>query len=157
VTGSTTPPKSGQWQVLDQRTHLIEDSREGITLYYGENPGCALARSLPAAIEENLCRIMDPVLEANGTNADDLAFWIIHPGGPKIILAAEAAYKLPAKKVSKHSWDVLAEYGNMIAASTLFIAKRTMEEAEQTGKTGKCCLVAFAPGVTAEFVIFQRH
>jgi len=157
ITGSTSAPKSGQWQILDQKTHLIPDSREGITLYYGENPGCALDKCLPGAIEKNLTRIMDPVLAANGTSAEDLAFWIIHPGGPKIILACEAAYNLPAKKVSKHSWGVLADYGNMIAASTLFIAKRTIEEAEQTGKTGKCCLVAFAPGVTAEFVIFERH
>jgi alpha-pyrone synthase len=143
--------------VNDQKTHLVPNSRDGILLWYGEGAFCSLARDLPKQVESSVKVSVPPVLAANDTSVDDLAFWIVHPGGPKIILAVEAAFNLETKVKTKHSWGVLKEYGNMISASTLFIAKRTMEEAEQTGKTGKAMLVAFAPGVTTEFVIFERH
>jgi alkylresorcinol/alkylpyrone synthase len=86
-------------------------------------------------------------LETHGLELEDVAGYLIHPGGRKVLEAAEDALALRREQL-KHSWSVLRDYGNMSSATVLFILKRAIE----SGDRGMQFMAAFGPGFSAYFV-----
>lgn len=157
------PLRAGSIVVRDTFTHLLDGAEDGIVLGVNANGiTCELAQALPDYILGGVRPVIDDVLHRNGLTDADIAHWAIHPGGPKIIDSAAAALGLPPE-ASRLSWDVLAEHGNMLSVSLLFVLERLLAENAETASTDGSpgsqlttgLAFSFAPGVTVEGFLFD--
>lgn len=100
---------------------------------------------VPAAIEEHLGPWMDQWLATRGLRRSDIARFIVHPGGPRILDAAERSLGLPRGGLEA-SRTVLADCGNMSSPTVLFALRRTLRH--HAG--GPIVLVGLGPGLSIE-------
>ena len=75
----------------------------------------------------------------------------MHPGGVKVITALQNALGVPATAL-ENSRVVLREFGNMSAATVMFVLERTLAK----NSAGRMLLGALGPGFTVGFVILER-
>lgn len=97
---------------------------------------------VPRAIEA----LVIPALHAAGIDNARQCRWIVHPGGPRILDAVEAALDLAPGSLN-HSREILRTHGNMSSATVLFV----LEDIMAAGPLPcDAALLAFGPGLTIE-------
>jgi predicted naringenin-chalcone synthase len=109
-----------------------------------------LTGQVPASIQSHLQHWMKDWLAPHGLSLDDIADWIVHPGGPRILDATESALALSPQKLQR-SRDVLSELGNMSSPTVFFVLQRSLK-AQQSGPR---VMVAFGPGLVAEAALID--
>ena len=149
------PLAAGKVVIRNSFSSLIDGSEDGIVLGVNSNGiTCELAENLPKYIYTGVDPVIEDVLHRNGLQKSDIDLWAIHPGGPKII--SESARSLgidPAQAAL--SWDVLAQYGNMLSVSLIFVIEQMVARADTTKPISTGVAFSFAPGVTLEGLIFD--
>ena len=79
----------------------------------------------------------------------DVDTFVIHPGGAKVLDALEEAFELsPGALV--HSREILRRYGNMSAATVMFVLERALADL-----TGRYLLSSLGPGFTVGFLTLE--
>jgi alkylresorcinol/alkylpyrone synthase len=112
-----------------------------------------LSPDVPKVVMENLRGDVDSFLAENGIGRKDIASWIFHSGGPKVLEAVEASLELP-KDALAGSWKSLREVGNLSAASVLMVLADTLEN--HRGRPGSySILAAMGPAFCLELVLLQ--
>lgn len=111
-----------------------------------------LAPGLPAVIERNLADDVRALLEPQDLKARDVAAWVVHAGGPRIIDAVRDALDLDDDAVAP-TRDVLARTGNLSSASVLHVLADTIQRPHDPGSWGVA--LAFGPGVGAELALLR--
>jgi alkylresorcinol/alkylpyrone synthase len=112
-----------------------------------------LTADLADVVERRLSGSVGPFLTEHGLTVDDIASWICHPGGPRVIDAIQKSLQLPdsAVEMSRRS---LAEAGNMSSVSVLHILEKTIDTCPPPpGSAG--LMIGLGPGVSAELVLLQ--
>jgi len=138
------------WRMRASGAGLIPDSLDCLTWNIGDH-GFAMTLSprVPALIEQHLGPWMRTWLTTQHLQIADIQSWAIHPGGLRILSAAEKALELDPV-VSRTSRDILSTFGNMSSATVLFVLQRLM--AEQAPRP--CVALAFGPGLSIEAALF---
>ncbi|MGW0805096.1 type III polyketide synthase [Nonomuraea sp. NPDC002799] len=84
-----------------------------------------------------------------GLTPDQVATWICHPGGPKVIERITATLGLSPKALDV-TWRSLREYGNLSSVSVLHVLQETK------GRPGApALLMALGPGFSAELLLLH--
>ncbi|MCB1884721.1 MAG: type III polyketide synthase [Geminicoccaceae bacterium] len=109
-----------------------------------EGFGVIFAQSIPPFVEERLRDAVDGILGRLGLRRADVARFVCHPGGSKVVRALETALGLD-EGVLDHERDVLRAHGNMSSPTVLFVLERVLKE----GLPGRAVLTALGPGFTA--------
>lgn len=109
-----------------------------------------LAATVADVVEKYLRDDVDAFLAGHGLTVADVATWVAHPGGPKVIDAIVRAMEIPpdALDVTRRS---LSAVGNLSSASVLNVLEGTLD----TGFTGPGLLLAMGPGFCAELVLLD--
>jgi alkylresorcinol/alkylpyrone synthase len=90
-------------------------------------------------------------LDEHGLQPIDVAAWVSHPGGPKVIEAIEAELGLGPDALEL-TWRSLAEIGNLSSASVLHVLRDTLDKRNPApGSPG--VLMAMGPGFCSELVL----
>jgi alkylresorcinol/alkylpyrone synthase len=113
--------------------------------------GVLFSRDIPALVRRDFGAIADRFLEKNGCRRDDLAGYVCHPGGIKVLAALEEAFGLAAGSLAI-ARDVLRNYGNLSAATVLFVLERMLAS---NPKPGQYLMTALGPGFTATFQLLD--
>jgi alkylresorcinol/alkylpyrone synthase len=108
------------------------------------------SRDIPTLVREDLRPIVDDFLAANGASLDDLAGFVCHPGGAKVLDALEACFELPRGALT-HAREVLRDHGNMSAATVLFVLKAALAARAK----GPQLMTTLGPGFTAGFLVVE--
>ncbi|MEU5425199.1 PhlD [Streptomyces olivoreticuli] len=87
--------------------------------------------------------VLPPLLDWLGSWRPDIP--VIHPGGPRIIEDVARGLDLP-DTAARHSWNSLAENGNLGGVAVLDVLRRTHEDPPTDGNA---LLIAFGPGFAA--------
>ena len=112
-----------------------------------------LTAELAEVVERRLSGSVTGFLAEHGLTIDDVGTWICHPGGPKVLDAAQRALKLPAAALAS-SRRSLAQAGNMSSASVLHILELTVaDDAPAAGSFGM--MIGLGPGVSAELLLLR--
>lgn len=141
-------------QVIATRSEVYPGS--GGTLGWRLDSGgfrIVLTADLADVVEQRLSGSVGPFLTEHGLTVDDIASWICHPGGPRVIDAIQKSLQLPdsAVEMSRRS---LAEAGNMSSVSVLHILEKTIETCPPPpGSAG--LMIGLGPGVSVELVLLQ--
>lgn len=112
--------------------------------------GVLFSRDIPALIRANYRPALDDFLADSDLKVADIDAFVCHPGGAKVVDVLETTLGLPAGSLV-HARAVLREYGNISAASVLFVLKRV----KHTGVKGKYLLSALGPGFTVGFLLLD--
>lgn len=109
------------------------------------------AQAIPSFAAENIQPAISGILQRAGIGMHKVDRLLCHPGGMKVIVALEKAFDL-APGTLDHERDVLEEFGNMSAATVLFV----LERAISAGLPHRCVLTAMGPGFTASCASLTR-
>ena len=140
-------------EVRATRSHLYPGT-EGDLGWQVEASGfrIVLSAGLPDVIARYLADDVAALLEPYDLKPRDVATWVVHAGGPRILDAVAASLDLDAPALDVSRWS-LAAVGNLSSASVLHVLAQTIAQGPAPGGDG--VLMAFGPGVSAELVLLR--
>jgi alkylresorcinol/alkylpyrone synthase len=112
-----------------------------------------LGRDLPKIAKDQLRGLVDDFLAANGARFEEVAHWLVHPGGRGIIDGVQAGLDLEEEDIAV-SRDVLDRFGNMGTPSSFYVLHETIaQRAPEAGDLG--LMVTIGPGVTIGLMLLE--
>lgn len=109
--------------------------------------GVVLSAELPNFMKGHLDEALAGFFGRTGLTPDDFAGYLLHPGGSRVLDAAEHVLGVTRKDLEP-SREVLRRYGNMSSATAMFVLRHALD----SGRSGRHLLAAFGPGFSAYFV-----
>lgn len=110
------------------------------------------SRDIPELVTTKLHDVAVAFLAEHGLTLRDIDCFVCHPGGAKVLDALEVAFELqPGKLVTAR--DVLRDYGNMSAATVMFVLERTIGDSQPWRRA---LVSALGPGFTAGFTLLTN-
>jgi alkylresorcinol/alkylpyrone synthase len=142
-------------EIVDARSSLIPCSRQALGFDLtdrGFYPVLTreLTEILPGAAATAACEL----LEKHDLRLGDIAFWLIHPGGARILSGLEQRFGLKAGAF-QWSWQSLRDSGNMSSVSVFDLLNRYLSDESAPGGWG--VVMAFGPGVSLELLLVRRQ
>jgi alkylresorcinol/alkylpyrone synthase len=110
------------------------------------------SRDIPELVTTKLRDVAVDFLAAHGLALRDVDCFVCHPGGAKVLDALEVAFELEAGAL-RTARDVLRDYGNMSAATVMFVLERTLGDSTPWRRA---LVSALGPGFTAGFTLLER-
>ena len=140
--------------ILSSASALWPDSLDQLGMHLtGAGFRFVLSPALPDLVCARLRQTVIGFLERNSLGLRDIGFWIVHPGGPKILDAAADALGL-SDGALRPTWDVWERFGNLSSATVFFILRELQRSAPpRAGTLG--VMMAFGPGVTCELALLR--
>ncbi len=111
-----------------------------------------LSSEVPEVVRKYLKDDTDRFLADHQLGYDDIAVWVAHPGGPKVLQTMEEVFPLPPNALER-TWRSLREVGNLSSASVLMVLRETLETPQAPGTLG--LMVAMGPGFCSELVLLR--
>jgi alkylresorcinol/alkylpyrone synthase len=141
-------------RIVASRSVFYPDSERVMGWDISENGfRVVLSADVPVMVLKHVRRDVDAFLAGHGLGRNDIACWISHPGGPKVLEAMQEALNLPREAFAL-SWKSLAEVGNLSSASVLLVLKETLESRPPApGRHG--LVIAMGPGFCSELVLLR--
>ncbi len=110
------------------------------------------SRDIPELVTAKLHDVAVDFLSSNGLTLRDIDRFVCHPGGAKVLDALEVAFELAPGSLLEPR-EILRMYGNMSAATAIFVLERVMESARPWRRA---LVSALGPGFTAGFTLMER-
>jgi len=112
-----------------------------------------LSADVPEVARRFLRRDVDGFLAAHGLSRGDIAAWIAHPGGPKVLIAMAEALEVGDDALAP-TWRTLREVGNLSSTSVLLVLQDILaNHAPPAGSYG--VITAMGPGFCSELVLVR--
>ena len=108
------------------------------------------SRDIPALVRHQMRDVAGEFLRRHGLDLADIDHFICHPGGAKVLTALEEAFGLGSGALAD-ARGVLRDYGNMSAATVLFVLERAL----RAGVGGRLLMTTLGPGFTAGFQLVE--
>lgn len=109
--------------------------------------------SVPEVVRHHLAADVEAFLGEHGLKTKDVAAWVCHPGGPKVLDAVSESLELPEGALDI-TWRHLADVGNLSSSSVLHVLRDTLAERRPPpGAPG--LLLAMGPGFACELVLLR--
>jgi alkylresorcinol/alkylpyrone synthase len=141
-------------RVVETRSAIYPDTTDVIGFIVGGTGfEIVLTPGVADVIEQNFPTDVAAFLSGQGLALDDVAWWVAHPGGPRVLEAFEQALGLAHRELAR-SWTCLDRVGNLSSAAVLHVLADTLALGDHpAGSPG--LLFALGPGVSAEFVLLE--
>lgn len=141
-------------RIVDTRSIFYPDSEKVMGWDISESGfRIVLSSDVPQVVRDFLRRDVDAFLAEHGLTRADIASWVCHPGGPKVLEAMQEALELPEGALDV-TWDSLRRVGNLSSTSVLLVLAETLEHHRPApGSWGM--LLAMGPGFCSELVLIQ--
>lgn len=113
--------------------------------------GVLFSRDIPTLVRDQFRSTADAFLGRYALTRADMDTFVCHPGGAKVIAALEDALGIPAGTM-REARDVLRRFGNMSAATVLFVLEQCLRNSPSPRRA---LLSALGPGFTAAFLTLE--
>jgi len=112
-----------------------------------------LSAEVPEMARKHLRVDVDAFLVEHHLDPDDIAVWVAHPGGPKVLEAMEETLPMKPGALAL-TWESLKQVGNLSSTSVLLVLKETLARAAPPpGSYG--LMLAMGPGFCSELVLLR--
>lgn len=141
-------------QVVATRSHLYPGT-ERVMGWDVVDSGfrVVLDPSVPETVRKHLADDVDGLLAKHALERRDIAAWVCHPGGPRVLEAVAESLGLSADALGV-TWRSLESRGNLSSASVLHVLRDTLDERRPPpGSPG--ILLAMGPGFCSELVLLR--
>ncbi|MFL6120400.1 3,5-dihydroxyphenylacetyl-CoA synthase DpgA [Actinophytocola sp.] len=143
-------------EVLKFASCLIPDAIDAMRYDWDDEAGkfsFYLDRDVPYVVGAHAELIVNRLLTGTGLRRSDIAHWIVHSGGKKVIDSVAVNLGLTRHDV-RHTVTVLRDYGNLSSGSFLFSLRRLLDEGVVVpGDLG--VLMTMGPGSTIETALVR--
>lgn len=140
-------------QLLNQYSHLFPHSADIMGWEIIETGlKVRFARSIPTLVERHMPELVQSACTEWGIEPEQLAHFVFHPGGPKVLQAYADSLNLAPEKLAQ-AHQVWANYGNMSSPTVLFTLEQFVRQVARTGEYG--LMAALGPGFSAEQILFR--
>ena len=96
---------------------------------------------------------LTPLLARHGLRQSDLRFWVVHPGGSKVLDVVQKQLDLTDADL-RFARTVLRNYGNMSSPTVMFVLEEVSQNGDpRPGDWG--VMTALGPGMAAEVALLQ--
>ncbi|WP_024803234.1 3,5-dihydroxyphenylacetyl-CoA synthase DpgA [Nocardia sp. BMG51109] len=122
--------------LLAQRSYMIRHAIGAMRYDWDSDAGkfsFYLDKEVPYEVGAHVEIVVDRLLSENGLRRKDIAHWIVHSGGKKVIDAVKINLGLTGHDL-RHTTGVMRDYGNLSSGSFLFSYERLL--AEQVTRPG---------------------
>jgi alkylresorcinol/alkylpyrone synthase len=109
------------------------------------------AQSIPGLVQRDMRAITDRFLGAHDYTRRDIDAYACHPGGAKVLTALEDAFEVDDDALND-SRATLQDYGNMSAATVLFVLARM----DWRNPQRRTLMTTMGPGFTAAFQLLGK-
>jgi predicted naringenin-chalcone synthase len=151
VGGPAEAAPAGAWRVAASGSCLFPDCEYAMTWHVGDHGfDMTLSTRVPNLIAANLRPWAERWLGERGLTLGDIASWVIHPGGPRVLTDVEQALGLDPTRTAV-SREVLGECGNMSSPTVLFLLDRL----RRRGAPRPCVALGFGPGLVVEAALIE--
>ena len=119
--------------------------------------GVLFSRDIPNLVRNKMRDAAVEFLAGNGLELQDIDEFVCHPGGAKVLTALEEAFGLQTGGL-EHGRETLRKYGNMSAATIMFVLERSLQHAAASGggtNGVKRMMSSLGPGFTAGFLVLE--
>ncbi|MBF8193072.1 type III polyketide synthase [Nonomuraea sp. K274] len=149
ATGRGRPAGAGP-EVVATRSRLYPGTEHLMGWEVGDHGfRIVLDADLTDFVERVLADDIRAFLADYGLTPGQVATWVCHPGGPKVIAKIVETLGLPPKALDV-TWRSLREYGNLSSVSVLHVLRETR------GRPGApAVLLALGPGFSAELLLLH--
>jgi predicted naringenin-chalcone synthase len=98
-------------------------------------------------------KALQPLLERHGLSRSQVRFWVVHPGGRKVIDRVQKHFGMNHAQL-RFSRSVLRNYGNMSSPTVMFVLDEIVRSGEpRAGDWG--VMIALGPGMAAELALLR--
>jgi alkylresorcinol/alkylpyrone synthase len=118
----------------------------------GEGLRAIFSRDIPELVTSQLHDVAVDFLSEHGLTLRDIDCFICHPGGAKVLDALEVAFELEPGAL-RTAREVLRDYGNMSAATVMFVLERALGDPTPWRRA---LVSALGPGFTAGFTLLEN-
>jgi alkylresorcinol/alkylpyrone synthase len=140
--------------VMDSVSHLYPDTERAMGWDVGSTGlKVVLGAEVPDIVRTYLAADVELLLSPHGLKTGDIARWICHPGGPKVLEAVQLVLGLDEDDLAL-TWRSLQRIGNLSSASVLHVFADTIAtRPPSSGDWG--VVLAMGPGFCAELVLLR--
>lgn len=139
--------------VVATRSRLYPDSNAVIGFRPSETGfRVILTAGVVDVIDANFAADATAFLAEQGLAIPDIAIWVAHPGGPKVLDAFQRGLGLAPHALDR-SWASMAAVGNLSSSGVLHVLADELTAPHEAGGLG--LLFALGPGISAEFVLLR--
>ena len=141
-------------EVLASRSRLYPGTQRAMGWDVGSGGlKVVLGVEVPELVRSHVGDDVDRFLAESDLTRADVAWWVAHPGGPKVLEALAAALEVPREALGV-TWASLDRIGNLSSASVLHVLEDTLRDhAPAAGTHG--VLMAMGPGFCLETVLLR--
>ena len=141
-------------RIVDTRSIFYPETEDVMGWHIGESGfRIVLSTSVPTIAQEQLGTDVDAFLGDHGMGRGDIAAWVCHPGGPKVLAGLRDGLGLSDEDLAL-SWESLRKLGNLSSASVLMILRATMDRRRpRAGEHG--LMLALGPGFCSELLLLE--
>lgn len=112
-----------------------------------------LSPRVPDVLARHVVPMVGELLARHGIGIDDVGYWAVHPGGPRILDVVADRLGL-ADGALDCAAGVLRDYGNCSSATVLMVLETLMQQGIEPGAW--IVMLAFGPGLTL-YAALLRH
>ncbi|WP_329361924.1 type III polyketide synthase [Streptomyces sp. NBC_00669] len=153
--GPGPAPRPGP-ELLKFASHLIPEACPAMRYDWDDTAGkfsFFLDRDVPYVVGAHAETAVDRLLAGTGLRRSDLAHWVVHSGGKKVIDSVRVNLGLSRHDL-RHTTGVLRDFGNVSSGSFLFSYDRLVREGvPRPGDHG--VLMTMGPGSTIETALVR--
>lgn len=143
-------------QLLKFASVMIPEAIDAMRFEWDEGHGkfsFLLERDVPYVVGANVEGVIASLLAGTGLRRSDIAHWIVHSGGKKVIDSVKINLSLE-KTDLRHTMSVLRDFGNVSSGSFLFSYERLQQEGKVApGDYG--VMMTMGPGATIEVALLH--
>jgi alkylresorcinol/alkylpyrone synthase len=136
-------------RIVDSRSNWVPDTEHIMGLDYVDAGMRNILRpEVKTFVAEALGDVISPMLATHRLEASEIGHWTLHPGGPRIMDAAEMAFDL-STTMMRPSREALTDVGNISSATVLYMLDRILRGERPPAETPGL-IVAMGPGFSQE-------
>jgi len=112
-----------------------------------------LSADVPKVVQAHLRKDVEAFLAEHDLGLDDIASYVCHPGGPKVLMAFEESLGID-RSALQVTWDSLQRVGNLSSSSVLMVLRETMAD-HRPPKGSYGLMLAMGPAFCSEVVLLR--
>ena len=152
--GAGEPGQYAYPQVIDFETFLDTEHIEAVWLRHRNGKlRIVLGASVQHLAGPIIEKALQPLLQRHGLSQSQIRFWIVHPGGRKVIDNVKRHFGMTDEQL-RFSRSVLSNYGNMSSPTTMFVLDEVVRYGDARPDDWGV-MIALGPGMAAEAALLK--
>jgi polyketide synthase Type III len=141
-------------QIIDFETFIDTERIEEIGLQHRDGKlRIVLGASIQQLAGPMIETALQQLLQRHGLSRSHIGFWIVHPGGRKVIDNVQRHFGMTDAQL-RFSRTVLRNHGNMSSPTVMFVLQEVVRSGDpQPGEWG--VMIALGPGMAAEVALLR--